>query len=72
MCVLADAKLDVPSRMERLGYRCGFTTRIRLAGRVTSIILAGVQGAERPELPRDLDIWYRRAISAGVIGPDGL
>ncbi|WP_245542930.1 methyltransferase [Ruania albidiflava] len=72
LCVLADAKLDIPTRLAHLGYRRGFSTRIRLAGRVTSLILTGVQGDDRPELPHDLGEWRRRAIDARVVGPEGL
>ncbi|MGL4340429.1 MAG: methyltransferase [Rhodoglobus sp.] len=72
ICVLADARLDVPTRLTEAGYRQGFATRVRLAGRVTSLVVASPQVGGGFELPRGLRAWHRRALDEGVVGLDGL
>jgi tRNA (guanine6-N2)-methyltransferase len=59
-CLLADESLQVPQTLARRGFSVSLSTRIRLAGRVSHVVLAG------DPVPESLAAWRRRAITAGV------
>jgi 23S rRNA G2445 N2-methylase RlmL len=63
LCAITDADLDVPGTLRRMGYGVGLATRVRLAGRVSDVILAG---RAAPALPSGLAAWRRLALAAGV------
>lgn len=71
VCTIAEADLDIPARLRRMGYSVALAQMIRLAGRVSHIVLAGPPDAAEPRLPAGLDLWHERAIKAGIIAPDG-
>ncbi|WP_435748070.1 methyltransferase [Microbacterium sp. PMB16] len=69
LCVLADAKLGIPERLDGLGYQVGFTTLIRLNGRLTSLVVAGAHEGSAPGLSPELRAWRTIAHSGdGKVG----
>jgi 23S rRNA G2445 N2-methylase RlmL len=71
VCVIADEGLDAPATLRRLGYPLTLATRIRLAGRVSVMVLAGAPRAAAPALDAGLARWRERAIAADVITDTG-
>lgn len=71
ICTVAEAELDVPARLRRMGYPVALAQSIRLAGRVSHVVLAAPPGAAEPRLPAGLELWHERAIKAGIVSPDG-
>ena len=65
---VTDASLEAPTALTRAGVALGLTARVRLAGRVSDVVLAATT---RPELPEPLRAWRERAIAAGVVTADG-
>jgi tRNA (guanine6-N2)-methyltransferase len=66
---ITDATLDAPAALVRAGVALGLTTRVRLAGRVSDVVLAAP--THRPELPGPMEVWRQRALIAGVVSADG-
>jgi 23S rRNA G2445 N2-methylase RlmL len=66
VCLIADDGLGVPARLRRMGYQLALATQLRLAGRVSDVILCAPGGHDRPRLPAGLARWRRRAVAAGV------
>jgi tRNA (guanine6-N2)-methyltransferase len=71
LCLVADAEMDVPGALRGLGYAVGLATRVRLAGRVSDLVLAGVPRTLAPAVPAALAHWRDRAVAAGVVTEDG-
>lgn len=71
ICTVAEAELDIPARLLRMGYSVALAQSIRLAGRVSHVVLAAPPGAAEPRLPAGLELWHERAIKAGIVSPDG-
>jgi tRNA (guanine6-N2)-methyltransferase len=71
LCCIADAGLGVPAVVTRRGWQLGLAQRIRLAGRVADVALAGPPGGCVPALPADLARSRRQAIAAGVVTESG-
>jgi tRNA (guanine6-N2)-methyltransferase len=65
LCAVTDADLAAPVALERLGIPIALATRVRLAGRISHVLLAG------GGLPAGLAGWRRRAIAAGVVTEEG-
>jgi 23S rRNA G2445 N2-methylase RlmL len=68
LVVVADAELDAPAALTRAGFAVGLSARIRLAGRVSDVVLAA---PGRPVLSEALRTWRERAIAAGVVTDAG-
>jgi 23S rRNA G2445 N2-methylase RlmL len=66
LCLIADADLGVPARLERMGYQLALATQLRLAGRVSDLVLCAPGGNDRLQVPAGLARWRRRAMAAGV------
>ena len=71
ICTIAEADLEVPARLRRMGYTIALAQTIRLAGRVSHVVLAAPPGADDVRLPRELDRWHERAIKAGIVSAHG-
>jgi 23S rRNA G2445 N2-methylase RlmL len=71
VCVVADAELDMVTRLRRRGYEIALAQAIRLAGRVSDILLATPPGAAQADLPASLERWRNHAIEIGVLAPGG-
>lgn len=69
LCMIVDAELDLPAWLDRLGYATTLDQRIRIAGRISRILLCGPGAA--PPLSPSLRSWHRRARAAGLITADG-
>jgi tRNA (guanine6-N2)-methyltransferase len=66
---VTDASLEAPAALVREGIALGLATRVRLAGRVSDVVLASP--THHPELPGPMAAWRQRAIAAGVVSADG-
>jgi 23S rRNA G2445 N2-methylase RlmL len=71
ICTIAEADLDVPARLRRMGYSVALAQAVRLAGRVSHVVLAAPPGADEVRLPDALDLWHERAIKAGIVSAHG-
>jgi tRNA (guanine6-N2)-methyltransferase len=71
VCVITDEGLDAPGTARRLDWPVGLATRIRLAGRVSHVVLCGVPGGEAPRLAPGLATWRERAIADGIVTDTG-
>jgi 23S rRNA G2445 N2-methylase RlmL len=70
-CLVADEGLDIPAALPRFGCRAGLATRVRLAGRVSHVVLCAPTDRDRPGLPVRLEAWRLRAIEEGVVTEGG-
>jgi tRNA (guanine6-N2)-methyltransferase len=68
LCAVVDADLDAGTALRRLGFATGLAARIRLAGRVSEVLVAGPPGSRAPALPAGPAAWRDRASAAGVTG----
>jgi tRNA (guanine6-N2)-methyltransferase len=66
LCLIADADLGVPATLHRMDYQIALATQLRLAGRVSDLVLCAPVGHDRPRVPAGLARWRRRAMAAGV------
>jgi 23S rRNA G2445 N2-methylase RlmL len=71
MCLITDARLDAPRRLRRLGYRFALATQVRLAGRVSHVMLCAPPEQDPPALPARLAGWRRQALADGVVTEAG-
>jgi tRNA (guanine6-N2)-methyltransferase len=71
LCTVTDLELGAPGRLHALGYRLALSTQVRLAGRVSHLLLAAPSGHAAVRLPADLAHWRRRAVEAGVVTEQG-
>ncbi|HEY6309518.1 MAG TPA: methyltransferase [Streptosporangiaceae bacterium] len=71
LCLIADAGLDAPGQLRHMGYRLALATQIRLAGRVSDLLLCAPGEKDRPQVPAGLARWRRRAMADGVITDAG-
>jgi 23S rRNA G2445 N2-methylase RlmL len=71
ICTVADVELDIPARLQRAGYTVALAQTIRLAGRVSHVILAAPAHFGEVRLPAALDRWRERAIRAGIVSDTG-
>jgi SAM-dependent methyltransferase len=71
VCLLVDAEHDVAQTLPRLGYRIALAQQVRIAGRVSHVVLCGPGERPEPALPAGPARWYRRARAAGVITEGG-
>ena len=67
LCAVTDADLAVPEALRRQGFTTALTTRVRLAGRVSDVVLAAPPGHPAPALPPGLATWREQAVRAGVV-----
>lgn len=71
ICTVAESDLDVPSALRRAGYTIALAQAVRLAGRVSHVILAAPPHAAEARLSAPLEDWRGRAIKAGVVSDGG-
>jgi tRNA (guanine6-N2)-methyltransferase len=71
ICAVTDASLEVPAALRRIGYAITLQPQIRLAGRVSHLVLGAPPGRAAPAIARGLADWRRRAIADGVITNEG-
>jgi tRNA (guanine6-N2)-methyltransferase len=71
VCLVTDEALDVPATLRSRGFRLGLQAKIRLAGRVSDLVLGTSPAGDAPVLDDGLAGWRRRAIAAGVVTGHG-
>jgi 23S rRNA G2445 N2-methylase RlmL len=71
LCVLADAELQISQQLRDLGFQSSIDTRIRVAGRLSQVLLCAPPGQRAPRPPAGVLTWRSRALAAGVITEDG-
>lgn len=63
-CLLTEADLDAPAGLAAAGLAVGPVLRLRVAGRITDLVLAGRDAA--PELPAEVRPWVSSAATRGA------
>jgi tRNA (guanine6-N2)-methyltransferase len=71
VCAVADVNLATSEVLVGLGYGVSLATQIRLAGRVSHLVLAAPPGDPAPALLDGLASWRDRAIAEGVVTDTG-
>jgi tRNA (guanine6-N2)-methyltransferase len=71
LCLIADAQLDAPRQLQQRGYQLALATQVRLAGRVSHVLLCAPPEQGLPCIPAGLADWRRRALADGVITEAG-
>jgi tRNA (guanine6-N2)-methyltransferase len=71
LCLIADAQLDAPRQLRQMGYQLALATQVRLAGRVSHVLLCAPPEQGLPRIPAGLADWRRRALADGVITEAG-
>jgi 23S rRNA G2445 N2-methylase RlmL len=69
--LVADEGLDAPGTARRLGWPVALAARVRLAGRISHIVLCGVPGGAAPRLAAGLARWRERALADGIVTDTG-
>ncbi len=71
LCLISDADLNAPAQLQQMGYQLALATQVRLAGRVSHLLLCSPPDQLPPHIPAGLATWRRRALTAGVITDAG-
>jgi tRNA (guanine6-N2)-methyltransferase len=71
LCLIVDAQLGAADRLRRMGYQFALATQIRLAGRVSQLVLCAPPGQRCPRIPAGLARWRRRALADGLVTDAG-
>jgi 23S rRNA G2445 N2-methylase RlmL len=69
--LVADAEMGVPGRLRDRGHRVALVQQIRLAGRLSDLLLCAPPSRPRPVVPAGLAEWRERAVAAGVVVGEG-
>jgi tRNA (guanine6-N2)-methyltransferase len=70
-CLIIGADLAAAQALEGIGYQLALATQVRLAGRVSGIVLCAPPGRMRPHIPAALSPWRDRALAEGVVTGTG-
>jgi tRNA (guanine6-N2)-methyltransferase len=71
MGIIADAELGVPGELRRLGFQLSLVQTVRLAGRLSEIVLCTPPGRPAWGLPGHISKWRNRALDAGLVTGSG-
>lgn len=71
MGIIADAELGVPGELRRLDYQLSLVQTVRLAGRLSEIVLCTPQRRPAWGLPGHISKWRNRALNAGLVTGSG-
>lgn len=71
LAIVADLSIGAVPTLRRLGWQIAMAQPIRLAGRVSVIVLASPPGTASERLSEPLTAWRQRALDSGVIVEDG-
>jgi tRNA (guanine6-N2)-methyltransferase len=71
LCLIADAQLDMPGQLQQMGYHLALAAQVRLAGRMSHVLLSAPPEQGLPRIPAGLAGWRRRALADGVITEAG-
>lgn len=67
LVLIADADLHVDRALAASGYRIGLVNPIRVAGRVSELVIAAPPGAAAPALSEPMLAWRSRAAESAVL-----
>ena len=70
LVAITETELNVPAALRRAGLAVGMAIQVRLAGRVSHVVLAG-PGNLAPQVSEGAARWRDRAIAAGVVTSTG-
>ena len=71
VCVVTDQGVDAPQALRRAGYSIALDTQLRLAGRISHLLVGAPPGRPPATLPPGLATWRDRTIAAGVLTDTG-
>ena len=71
MGIIADAELGVPGELRRLDYQLSLVQTVRLAGRLSEVVLCTPPGRPAWGLPGHISKWRNRALDAGLVTGSG-
>lgn len=71
LAIVADLSIGAVPTLRRLGWHIALAQPVRLAGRLSVIVLASPPGSAPVRLPAPLATWRQRALDSGVIAEDG-
>jgi hypothetical protein len=71
MGIIVDAELGVPGELRQKGYELSLVQRVRLAGRLSEIVLCVPPGRPRWALPGGIARWRTEALAAGLATDSG-
>ena len=71
LCLISDAQLDAPAQLRQLGYQLALATQVRLAGRLSHLLLCAPREQHPPRIPAGLAGWRSRALADGLITEAG-
>ncbi|MGH3190157.1 MAG: methyltransferase domain-containing protein [Streptosporangiaceae bacterium] len=71
VCLISDAQLDAPAQLRQMGYQLALATQVRLAGRVSHVLLCAPREQRPPRIPAGLAGWRRLALAEGLITETG-
>ena len=71
MGVIVDAELGVPGELRQNGYELSLVQKVRLAGRLSDIVLCVPPGRPHWVLPDGIARWRREALAAGLVTDSG-
>jgi hypothetical protein len=66
MGIVVDAELGVPAELRRMGYELSLVQRVRLAGRLSEIVLCVPPGRSPWALPDGIARWRQEALASGL------
>jgi tRNA (guanine6-N2)-methyltransferase len=66
MGIIVDTELGVPGELRRMGYQLSLVQTVRLAGRLSDIVVCAPEGRPRWALPDQIVRWRREALAAGL------
>ncbi len=69
--LVADVDLDAPDLLRRHGHQLTVAVRVRLAGRVSHLVLGAPPGHPAPQLPPGAATWRLQAMDAGIVDENG-
>ena len=70
-CLITERALEIPQQLQRRGFHEVLSTRIRVAGRVSHVLLGAPAGRTRPQLPAGAAQWRLRALAEGTATDEG-
>ena len=71
MGIIMDAGLGAVDELRQRGFEIALAQRVRLAGRVSEIVLCTPPGRPHWHLPRGISEWRRESLAAGLVTDTG-
>ncbi len=71
VCLITDSALNIPKKLQRSSFQEVLSIRIRIAGRVSHILLGAQAIRTRPQLPAGPAQWRLQALAKGTVDAEG-